>query len=138
MHYVSIVHELLINIISLLRMLSDMGAALDWVRQLTLDNKWKSMKIRIGPGVYIMICAHPDAAQTVLKSGRPVNNIILYTLQKICQWNKFSSHNYYGKGCNRLRTSNLLTYIFVLYTSEFRTFQAFFVFPWLYIHYVHA
>ena len=55
-------------------MLSDMGAALDWVRQLTLDNKWKSMKIRIGPGVYIMICAHPDAAQTVLKSGRPVNN----------------------------------------------------------------
>ena len=55
------------------RMLADMGEALDWVRQLTLDNKWKSMKVRIGPGVYIMICAHPDAAQIVLKSGRPVS-----------------------------------------------------------------
>jgi hypothetical protein len=50
-------------------MLSDMGHSLDWVRQLTLDNKWKSMKIRFGPGIYFMICAHPDAAQTVLKSG---------------------------------------------------------------------
>ena len=53
-------------------MLSDMGEALDWLRQLALDNEWKSMKIRIGPGVYIMICTHPDAAQTVLKSGRSV------------------------------------------------------------------
>ena len=57
----------------LLRMLADMGEALDWVRQLTVNNRWKSMKIRIGPGVYIMICAHPDAAQTILKSGRLVS-----------------------------------------------------------------
>ena len=34
------------------------------------------------------------------------------------------------------RASNLSTYIFVLYISEFRTFQAFFVFPWLYNMYM--
>ena len=50
-------------------MLSDMGEALDWVRQLAVDNGWKSMKIKIGPGVYIMISTHPDAAQTILRSG---------------------------------------------------------------------
>ena len=51
------------------RMLSDMGEALDWMRRLTIDNGWKSMKVRIGPGVYIMIGAHPEAARTILKSG---------------------------------------------------------------------
>ena len=45
-----------------------------------------------------------------------------------------------SKGCisvTNARASNLLTYIFVLYTSEFRTFQAFSVFPWLYTMYMH-
>ena len=51
------------------RMLSDMGEALDWMRRLTIDNGWKSMKVRIGPGIYIMIGAHPEAARTILKSG---------------------------------------------------------------------
>lgn len=57
-------------------MLLDMGQVLDWVRQLILDNKWKVMKIRYGPGVYFMICAHPDAAQTVLKSGVDLRVIV--------------------------------------------------------------
>ena len=50
-------------------MLLDMGDALDWVRQVTLENKWKSMKIKIGPGVQFFIGAHPDAAQMILRSG---------------------------------------------------------------------
>ena len=50
-------------------MLSDMGEALDWVRRVTLENGWKSMKIKIGPGVNILVGAHPEAAQVILKSG---------------------------------------------------------------------
>ena len=51
------------------RMLSDMGQALDWVHGLAVQNKWKSVKIRFGPGMYIFIGAHPEAAQTILRSG---------------------------------------------------------------------
>ena len=50
-------------------MLSDMGESLDWVTSVTSENKWKSMKIRFGPGFYILIGAHPDAAQVILRSG---------------------------------------------------------------------
>ena len=50
-------------------MLSDMGQALDWVHGLAVQNKWKSMKIRIGPGMYLFIGAHPEAAQAILRSG---------------------------------------------------------------------
>ena len=50
-----------------------MGEALDWVRQVTTENRWKSMKIRIGPGVYILVGAHPEAAQVILRSGKLVS-----------------------------------------------------------------
>ena len=52
------------------RFLSDMGEALDWIRQVSLENGWKALKIRIGPGVYFLIGNHPDAAQVMLRAGQ--------------------------------------------------------------------
>ena len=46
-----------------------MGEALDWIRQIALDNKWKTLKIRVGPGVYFLVGSHPEASQVILKSG---------------------------------------------------------------------
>ena len=47
-----------------------MGEALDWVRQISLENNWKTLKIRIGPGVYFLVGSHPEAAQVMLRSGQ--------------------------------------------------------------------
>ena len=46
-----------------------MGEALDWVRQVALENNWKTLKIRVGPGVYFLVGNHPEAAQVILRSG---------------------------------------------------------------------
>ena len=46
-----------------------MGEALDWMKQVAFENKWKSLKIRVGPGIYFFIGAHPEASQVILKSG---------------------------------------------------------------------
>ena len=47
-----------------------MGEALDWIRQVSLENGWKALKIRIGPGVFFLIGNHPDAAQVMLRAGQ--------------------------------------------------------------------
>ena len=47
-----------------------MGEALDWVRQISLENSWKTFKIRVGPGIYYLIGGHPDAAKVMLRSGQ--------------------------------------------------------------------
>ena len=58
------------NYTLIFRFLSDMGEALDWVRQISLENNWKTLKIRIGPGVYFLVGSHPEAAQVMLRSGQ--------------------------------------------------------------------
>ena len=50
-------------------MLTDMGVMLDDFRKVTVENKWKMMKIRIGPGMYILVGTHPEVTQVILKSG---------------------------------------------------------------------
>ena len=47
-----------------------MGEALDWMRQISLENDWKALKVRIGPGVYLLVGNHPDAAQVILRAGQ--------------------------------------------------------------------
>ena len=56
------------------RLLSDMGEALDWMRQISLENGWKALKVRIGPGVYLLVGNHPDAAQVILRAGQLYNS----------------------------------------------------------------
>ena len=56
--------------LNIVRLLSDMGEALDWIRQISLENGWKALKIRIGPGVYLLAGNHPDAAQVMLRAGQ--------------------------------------------------------------------
>ena len=51
-----------------------MGEALDWMRQISLDNGWKALKVRIGPGVYLLVGNHPDAAQVILRAGQLYNS----------------------------------------------------------------
>ena len=47
-----------------------MGEALDWGRQMAIDNRWKIHKIQIGPGLYFLAGNHPEAAQVMLRSGQ--------------------------------------------------------------------
>ena len=54
---------------SIIRFLSDMAEALDWVKQIAFENKWKTLKVRVGPGIYFMVGCHPEVSQVVLKSG---------------------------------------------------------------------
>ena len=52
-----------------LRMVKDMGAALDWLRDLTNTHGWKSFKISYGPTLNMFVCVHPDTARMALRSG---------------------------------------------------------------------
>ena len=54
---------------TLLQLLSDMGAALDWFTGLYLKYGWKSTKLVMGPMWYMLICLHPDTVKIVLRGG---------------------------------------------------------------------
>ena len=50
-------------------MLADMGAALDRFKDLTVEKKWKVMKVNTGPGKNFFVGLHPDALRIILRSG---------------------------------------------------------------------
>ena len=52
-----------------LKMVKDMGATLDWIRDLTNVHRWKSFKVSYGPALNMFICVHPDTARIALRSG---------------------------------------------------------------------
>ena len=47
----------------------DMGAALDWIVELTKTNGWKSMRMCYGPTINQFLAVHPDTARIVLQKG---------------------------------------------------------------------
>ena len=46
-----------------------MGAALDWIVELTKTNGWKSMRMCYGPTINQFLAVHPDTARIVLQKG---------------------------------------------------------------------
>ena len=52
-----------------LKMVRDMGAALDWIKGLASTHGWKAFKVSYGPTLNMLVCAHPDTASVILRSG---------------------------------------------------------------------
>ena len=46
-----------------------MGAAMDYYCGVIMANKWKTIRMNIGPGRYNLIGSHPDVMKVMLKSG---------------------------------------------------------------------
>jgi hypothetical protein len=61
------------------KILSDMGAALDWFTGLYTRFGWKSAKLVMGPLWYMLVCLHPDTCKVVLK-GDPKSDLIYNAL----------------------------------------------------------
>ena len=55
------------------RSLQDMGKMLDLYCELVLKENWKVAKIKYGPGLYQLLCLHPDTARIILKSGTGID-----------------------------------------------------------------
>ena len=52
-----------------LKMIRNMGAALDWIKGLASTNGWKAFKISYGPTLNLFVCVHPETASVILRSG---------------------------------------------------------------------
>ena len=52
-----------------LKMVRNMGAALDWMNSLANTHGWKAFKVSYGPTLNMLVCAHPDTASVILRSG---------------------------------------------------------------------
>ena len=50
----------------------DPAAALDHYTRLTVENKWKVVKVNVGPGMRFFSGVHPDALKVMLKSGKSI------------------------------------------------------------------
>ena len=50
-------------------MLKDVGAELDRMTDLYINNGWKSSKVVFGPFWYMLGCVHPDTVKVILKGG---------------------------------------------------------------------
>ena len=58
------------------QMLKDMGAELDRMTDICVNNGWKATKSVLGPLYYMLSCVHPDTAKVVLKGGTCVGSPI--------------------------------------------------------------